>query len=275
MDSKKEYWDLPPDAGEIHDLDPGAFEELNRLDDPEDEQRNGKSHRGTFFKRAAAVVVLIFFCYLLNSWLKVTTLPSLGFLGQSWKLSQEQRIQEMQQAVVLIRTPGGQGTGFNIDSSGLVVTNYHVVEGNKKVSIDFQQGMLFSEKDWTGFPEADLALVDLKGKDLPALKLDDQGKVLPGEQVLIIGNPLGFPWVKVEGKILGKTELKGWDDPVILIEAPIHQGSSGSPVINQDGKVVGVIFATLKSSIGADGKNTGLAISVETVQKFLQKNQEQ
>ncbi|NLW07522.1 MAG: trypsin-like peptidase domain-containing protein, partial [Clostridia bacterium] len=121
----------------------------------------------------------------------------------------------------------------------------HVVGNAKMVKVTFYQASSYNGIVEASFPEIDLALIRLQGENLPVIKIETSKELEPGEKVTVIGNPLWFSRIVMEGVVTGKTKLQGWDIPVLLIRAPIYQGSSGSPVINHEGRVAAVIFATL------------------------------
>ena len=74
------------------------------------------------------------------------------------------------------------------------------------------------------------------------------------ELIYFIGNPLKFSGIANKGNLMDEVRLEGWDQPVVTIDAPVYRGNSGSPIINKDGKVTGVIFATIdEEEIGKVG----------------------
>src|SRR5699024_9263154 len=84
-----------------------------------------------------------------------------------------------------------------------------------------------------------------------------------------IGNPLGFHGIANKGTIIDYTRLQNWDEDVIMMKAPVYRGSSGSPVINGDGEVIGVVFAT------TDRENygkVGLFIPINHYWKYIDKS---
>ncbi|MGI6065673.1 MAG: S1C family serine protease [Bacillota bacterium] len=272
MTGKKEYWQMPAEPEDQKDLDPELFEELNAHDDYFDDGDPWKptgEKKKSFFRVVGLVTVAVFFLISLGSWTELISLPSLDFLAESWNLSQNQDVRTYRQAVTAVKADGRRGTGFNIDPNGLIVTNYHVVKEAKEASISFEHGAIYQGKEIIAFPEVDLALVNIGGEKLPALALSKE-QALAGDKVIVIGNPLGFPRVAAQGEVLGNVLLKGWTKPVLMIKGPIYHGSSGSPVLNEKGKVVGVVFATLIRSEKADAEeNIGLAVPIAYLNQYL------
>ncbi|NLY44006.1 MAG: trypsin-like peptidase domain-containing protein [Clostridiaceae bacterium] len=178
----------------------------------------------------------------------------------------------MQKTVVSIKNPTHEGTGFNVSPDGLIITNYHVVKDAPSVTITFYDGKMFSAKEWTPLPEIDIALIKINGKDLPTIQLEEDGLVSAGDTVTIIGNPLGFQRVITRGKITSLSSVEEIDSPVLTIEGTIYQGSSGSPVTNENNKVIGVIFATLRNDDIENKDNIiGLAIPASQIVKHIKK----
>lgn len=191
---------------------------------------------------------LIAFAMLFNVFAlvpKTFSIPAIDFLITSAKLSAQENIQSYKKAVVVIETGNSKGTGFSISSDGTIITNYHVVEGEDSVTVAFPDNTLFSGDVIETYPSVDLAVVDVKGENLPYLELADQTEFQSNESIKFIGNPLNFNGIANKGTIIDYTTLDDWEKPVLMIEAPVYRGNSGSPVINQNGKVIGVVFATL------------------------------
>src|SRR5699024_309274 len=85
-------------------------------------------------------------------------------------------------------------------------------------------------------------------ENLPTLTLADETECTEDESINFIGNPLRFQGIANEGTILDYIQLQSWDEEVVMIQAPVYRGNSGSPIINKEGEVIGTIFATLDHS---------------------------
>lgn len=177
------------------------------------------------------------------------SIPAIDFLITSTKLSAKESIKEYKKAVVVIETNDSRGTGFSISNDGMILTNHHVIADNETVTVAFPDVGLFQATVEESYPDIDLAVLQTVNDDgdiLPYLTLAEETSFTHHELVSFIGNPLKFQGIANEGKIIDYLKLKSWDEEVIMIKAPIYRGNSGSPIINQEGKVIGVIFATLQ-----------------------------
>jgi S1-C subfamily serine protease len=177
------------------------------------------------------------------------SIPAIEFLKTSARLSQDTAIQEYKEAVVVIETRDGRGTGFSIREDGTILTNHHVIEGEQYVTVAFPEHGLHKGEVVSVYPDVDLAVVETEGENLPFLSLADETTYTEGEEIRFIGNPLRFNGIANEGSIIGPTELSSWYQPVLMIEAPVYRGNSGSPIITESGEVIGVIFATLDHDV--------------------------
>jgi len=133
-----------------------------------------------------------------------------------------------------------QGTGFFVSRDGFVITNYHVIEGHNVFTARAHTGAEFKVIGIVAVDkEHDLALLKLSAKQVNAVALDVSDSVRAGQAVVVIGNPLGLESTVSEGIVSALRSLEGADQ-LIQITAPISPGSSGSPVLNEQGKVIGV-----------------------------------
>ena len=127
----------------------------------------------------------------------------------------------LQEAVVVIEGTGGNGTGFNISEDGLIVTNRHVVEDSRIITIRFggDGAATFTTREWIDIPEVDMALIDIDGEDLPFVELNDEYPSADDE-IIFIGNPLGYDWTISEA--VSYTHLEDIDAILVTHEHSDH-----------------------------------------------------
>ena len=164
----------------------------------------------------------------------------------------------------------GLGTGFVIESDGLIVTNAHVVDGAETVKVTLEDGRKFDATVIGTDPSTDLALVRIAGvSDLPTVSFGDSDALQVGEDVVAIGNPFGLGNSVTSGIIsaLGRDIQSGPYDNFIQTDAAINKGNSGGPLFSTDGKVVGINTAILSPSGGSVG--IGFAIPANLAQQVV------
>jgi len=171
-----------------------------------------------------------------------------------------------------------RGTGFFISSDGYIITNNHLVENAIKVEVTSIQEKTYQAKIVGTDPETDLALLKVDEKNLPYVELGDSDNIKVGEWVLAIGNPLGLSHtvtagiVSAKGRIFTDLEQQQPYQDFIQTDAAINRGNSGGPLINLNGKVVGInsiIFSPSGGNIGI-----GFAISSNLTKSIVQKLKE-
>ncbi|WP_102275134.1 S1C family serine protease [Cytobacillus massiliigabonensis] len=231
------------------------------LPNEEDKRLSDKQRRRNIIVRRiiASGVAIALLVSLLQIWPQVFNLSSIKFLHKSAELSKQEEIQKYKEAVVTVQDQHSKGTGFNISKNGLIITNYHVVEDMNPITVTFPSGDIFQADILQSNPDLDLAILHIKAENLPALSLSDSGTWGVSDQIYVIGNPLLHNQIAIDGEILKGSNKNG----VMLLSAPIYKGNSGSPVIGQDGTVIGVVFALSTKD------QTGLAIPIEKVLKNL------
>jgi serine protease Do len=153
------------------------------------------------------------------------------------------------------------GSGFIIDPSGLIVTNYHVVEGAFEISVTLFDGTVLPGKLLHASRLADLAVLQVEaGRPLTPVQWGDSNKLRVGDQVFAIGNPLGIG-TSVSGGIVSGLNRDVMDSPYddyIQTDAAINHGNSGGPLFDMEGRVVGVDTALVSPTEASAG--LGLAI---------------
>lgn len=159
----------------------------------------------------------------------------------------------------------GIGTGFVVDKDGLIATNFHVIGEARPVTVQFPDGTkLEVETVHAADRNLDLALVRVKAKDLSPLPLGDSAKIKPGEPIVALGHPRGLEYSVVAGVLSGKRELDGVT--MLQLAIPIEQGNSGGPVLDAEGRVIGVV--SMKSLVT---NNLGFAVPVAALQGLLKR----
>jgi serine protease Do len=162
----------------------------------------------------------------------------------------------------------GFGSGFIVDAKGVILTNFHVVEGADEVTVYLTDGRKFRSKDFKTDPKTDLAIVRVESKEpLPFLELGDSDTMEIGDRVLAVGAPFGLTGSVTHGIISAKgrsLHMNKYED-FLQTDAPINPGNSGGPLISLDGKVIGVNSAIKSKSGGFQG--VGLAIASNLVRQ--------
>jgi putative serine protease PepD len=175
--------------------------------------------------------------------------------------------------VVEITAGQGQGSGFVYDSNGHIVTNAHVVEGSSSVSIKFSNGKAYSARVVGTDASTDLAVlkVDAPVSQLFPLTLGDSSSLVVGDQVVAIGSPFGLEGTVTSGIVSAlHREMTSPNnfaiDNSIQTDAAINHGNSGGPLLNAEGKVVGVTAQIESNSGGNEG--VGFAVPSNTVRSI-------
>ncbi|MBX3398993.1 MAG: Do family serine endopeptidase [Gemmataceae bacterium] len=173
------------------------------------------------------------------------------------------RFFEMQEPEVPFTPNLGFGSGVVIDPDGVILTNSHVVEGADTVEIAFQDGKKYTTTDIRRDPKTDLAVVRIKPEHpLPALAFGDSDAMEVGDRVLAVGAPFGLTGTVTQGIISAKSrqnlQLNQYED-FLQTDAAMNPGNSGGPLVNLEGKIVGINSAIKTRSGGSNG--VGLAVS--------------
>jgi serine protease Do len=160
----------------------------------------------------------------------------------------------------------GLGSGVIISSDGYIVTNNHVVDGAKEVSVSLSDGREFRARVIGRDPQTDVAVIKVDAKDLPAITFAQSKKVEVGDRVLAIGNPFGIGETVTTGIVSATGRRAGiglkYED-FIQTDAAINPGNSGGALVDVDGRLVGINTAILSRSGGFQG--VGLAVPSDLV----------
>jgi serine protease Do len=161
----------------------------------------------------------------------------------------------------------GAGSGFIVNQDGLIVTNNHVVEGAKELTVTLSNKQEYPAKVIGRDPKTDIALVKIEPKErLTAVSLGDSDRLRVGDWVVAVGNPFGLSNTVTAGIVSAKKRVIGagpYDD-FIQTDAPINPGNSGGPLFNLKGEVVGI-----NTAIIPNGQGIGFAVAVNLAKNLL------
>jgi S1-C subfamily serine protease len=223
--------------------------------------------------------------------LPVSTIPTVvvptaaPIVVSSQSLSQQDTLMSIYQNVspgivsiqVLTDQGGSLGSGFVFDDQGHIITNFHVVDGEKKIEVDFTSGFKAYGKVVGTDLDSDLAVikVDAPASELHPLKLGDSSQLKVGQSVVAIGNPFGLNGTMTLGIVsaLGRTLPSAHASPggsffsagdLIQTDASINPGNSGGPLFNLQGEVVGINRAIRTDASNNTGEpvNSGIGFSI-------------
>ena len=210
---------------------------------------------GDIYQRSAGGVVQV-------TSTSVVTVPADPFFGNLFPSQQQQQ---------------SLGSGFVIDKTGHIVTNYHVVQGAKKINVSFSNGASTKATVVGVDPSSDLAVlkVDASSRALTPLQLGNSDDMRVGDPVVAIGNPFGLDRTVTAGIVSAIqraiTAPNGYTiDHVIQTDAAINHGNSGGPLLNRRGQVIGVNAQIETGGSGNSGNvGVGFAIPSNTVENVI------
>jgi serine protease Do len=167
------------------------------------------------------------------------------------------------------------GSGVILTADGYIVTNNHVVENARKIEVKLPtrgttrlQGMTLAAKVVGVDRETDLAVLKIDGKNLSTLALGDSSQLRQGELVMAFGNPFGLEGSVSTGVVSSTSRQLKQDDPMAYIQtdAPINPGNSGGPLVDSEGRVVGINTMIYTRSGGSEG--IGFAVPSNVVRNI-------
>jgi S1-C subfamily serine protease len=171
-------------------------------------------------------------------------------------------VAESMKATLTVRHARGSGSGFVISSDGLMVTNAHVIEGANRLVAQTTEGDEYLLTVVATDSARDLALLKMAGWAGPFLELGDSENISAGEEVLALGSPLGLEGTATRGIVSAKRRIDGIS--VIQIDAAINPGSSGGPLLEAGGRVIGVTSWKISSQ---RTESIGFAVAATEVKR--------
>lgn len=162
------------------------------------------------------------------------------------------------------------GTGCIIDKSGIILTSAHVIDIGKTVIVTMSNGQNYNAKVLTHIGEnKDIALLKINTPvELKTVKLGNSEKVKVGQKVFAIGNPFGFSGTLTQG-IISRID---YTKKRIQTDAAINPGSSGGPLLNTSGEIIGINQAIYNPDNNISNIGIGFATPINLVKEYLEEN---
>lgn len=158
------------------------------------------------------------------------------------------------------------GTGCIIHKSGIILTSAHVINDSNNIIITMSNGQDYKAKVIKRFENKDIILLKINAtKELKTVKLGNSDKIKVGQKVLAIGNPFGFSGTLTQGIISRIDYAKNR----IQTDAAINPGSSGGPLINKKGEIIGINQAIYNPDNNISNIGIGFAIPINLVKEYL------
>ena len=171
--------------------------------------------------------------------------------------------EDIYESVFVVYSGNSLGSGFSIGKE-CVITNAHVINNEKNVVIKDYSGNQYEAVVLGIDREKDIAVLGVREADFPCLSVADESSIKTGDDIYAIGAPKSMSYTLTKGVISAKSRTIG-KNSYIQIDAPINEGNSGGPLLNDKGEVLGV--NTLKMT---DSEGIGLAIPIQEVIQYLQ-----
>ena len=164
----------------------------------------------------------------------------------------------------------GSGSGAIVRSDGYILTNHHVVGEADKISVQLYDGQELKARLIGTDPATDISVIKIEGKNMPVLPMGNSNNILVGESVIVIGNPFGLSHTVTFGIISAKGRtgmgIAEYED-FIQTDAAINPGNSGGPLVDLEGKIVGVNTAIFSNSGGYQG--IGFAVPINVARRVM------
>jgi S1-C subfamily serine protease len=160
--------------------------------------------------------------------------------------------------------PISQGSGFIVRADGAIVTNYHIISNAVDIKVKVGDKVLDVEGLIHTDKENDLVILKIKGEKLPIVKIGDIEKANIGEKVYVISSPEGLENTISDGILSGIREIEGTNKKILQITAPVSKGSSGGPVFNKNGEVIGIATFLIE-----EAQNLNFAMPVNLIKNKI------
>jgi serine protease Do len=166
-----------------------------------------------------------------------------------------------------------QGSGFIVQANGYIYTNNHVIQGADKIKVRLKDGRIF-DASLVGFDEkTDVAVIKIEAKNLPVVDMGDSDAIQPGEWTIALGAPYNLDYSFTCGPLSGKLRTLGATmyEEYLQTQAPINPGNSGGPLVDIEGKVIGInTLIKTRPGLGYNPQNAliGFAIPIKLAQKI-------
>ena len=162
------------------------------------------------------------------------------------------------------RRPRGEGSGFLISADGYVLTNAHVVEQAREVTVRTTDRREYRAKVIGADPRTDVAVLKIEGKDLPHVRIGSPAELRAGEWVIAIGSPFGFDNSVTAGIVSATARSLPGDAyiPFIQTDVAVNPGNSGGPLFNLRGEVIGINSQIYSRTGGYQGVSFAIPIDV-------------
>jgi S1-C subfamily serine protease len=173
-------------------------------------------------------------------------------------------VDKVRRAIVTIETQKELGTGFLIAKNGTLVTNFHVIKDAQQISVTLQSGEVYKAAYLIRTDEEkDFAILRIEAADLPFVDLGNSDGSRIAEEVMTIGTPEGLEQTVSTGIVSGRRLMpEGY--ALLQTTAPVSHGSSGGPLLNREGKTIGIITSFL-----TEGQNLNFAIPINYVRGIV------
>ncbi|MBR9920275.1 MAG: trypsin-like serine protease [Bacteroidetes bacterium] len=173
-------------------------------------------------------------------------------------------IEHYRNVVIQIATPYSTGTGFYLKKPNLIVTNEHVVRGNKSVVVTCDGVRKCSSRVLYTDPMHDLAFLEIpEVHDLPDIPFGSDQSPQAGDKVIAVGHPFGLKYTSTQG-IISNIDHQLGDIKYLQHDAALNPGNSGGPLINMRGEVIGI-----NTFVVRDGDNIGFSLPISYLEKAL------